>query len=175
MKWSSGWHYCPDARRWRDAPTFASQRPPRGEDAINLPDGNGRDSLVPDALLRVTVQGNVFAGNMAAYLFAVDSREISLPGVGTHAVPVRSGRRSLHVYSRSPWRYGEVEMELDVAPGQTIDIYYAPPHHGLAPGAMGLTPLRRNGLGAVIGFAIVAVVVVFVLGVLMPTVELLSR
>jgi hypothetical protein len=40
---------------------------------------------------------------------------------------------------------------VDVEPDKVTDIYYAPPHHGLAKGSIGLVPQRGKGLLVAVG------------------------
>jgi hypothetical protein len=136
--------------------------------------GTGPVSPTPDAWLRVTVQGSAFTDGMSVFPLSVDEREVVLSGPGTHVVPIRSGRRSLHVATRSLWRYGQAELGLDVVPDQTVDVFYAPPYHQLAPGAVGLAPQRRRGLAVVITIGALAVAALVLLGLVLPGLDVLG-
>jgi hypothetical protein len=71
-------------------------------------------------------------------------------------------------------RYGRAEMEIVVDPGEVVRVYYAPPCHIWAPGAIGVMPQKRNGLVVFIssGAAFLGVAAVILFAVLPITVLL---
>ncbi|HMM93540.1 MAG: hypothetical protein IE926_09535 [Micrococcales bacterium] len=64
---------------------------------------------------------------------------------GTQDVPVWAGRVRVEAYSQWLRRYGQAEIDVDVAPGEVVPVHYAPPWHQFARGAIGTTPQRRPG------------------------------
>ncbi|MGW2091427.1 hypothetical protein [Promicromonospora sukumoe] len=104
-----------------------------------------------DAVLSFTVQGNILTSNMIAPTLTVDGWPAPLPVTGTRRIPIRSGRHRLQVYSQWLRRYGHAVLDVDVAPGQTLEVFYAPPHQNFYDeGAIGLSPQVRRGRGVVI-------------------------
>ncbi|WP_197429804.1 hypothetical protein, partial [Auraticoccus cholistanensis] len=63
-------------------------------------------------------------------------------------------------------RYGEASIDVDVAPGQTVDVYYAAPFHQWSTGSIGTTPQKRKGTGVLVALLSVVVLLVLVVGVL---------
>ena len=47
--------------------------------------------------------------------------------------------------------YGQASLEVDVAPGQVVPVFYALPWHQFTRGAIGLEKQRRPGVGALVG------------------------
>ncbi|MCP2283711.1 hypothetical protein APR04_002619 [Promicromonospora umidemergens] len=86
----------------------------------------------------------------------IDGHEVDVRYFGTREVRVRSGPHLAILYSMWLWRHGEVELLVDVAPGKVTDVYYAPPHHHLAKGSVGLVPQRGKGLAIAVGQIVLA-------------------
>ncbi|GAA2228114.1 hypothetical protein GCM10010413_25140 [Promicromonospora sukumoe] len=122
-----------------------------------------------DAELSVTVQGNVLTTNMVAPTLTVDGWPAPLPAVGTQRIPIRSGRHRLQVYSQWLRRYGHAVLDVDVAPGQTLEVFYAPPHQNFYDeGAIGFSPQVRRGRGLMIGiWAMIGLLLAVVCGLIL--------
>jgi hypothetical protein len=122
--------------------------------------------FAPDAVLSFTVQGNIMTSNLIAPTLTIDGYLASVPLAGTRQIPIMSGRHHLRAHSQWMRRYGHATIDIDVVPGQTLEIFYAPPYHQFSDeGSMGLSPQPRKGRA----FSILAAWVVpglFVLGVL---------
>ena len=58
-------------------------------------------------------------------------------------------------------RYGNAALDIEVLPGQTLEVFYAPPYHQFSDdGSMGLEPQARKGRGVIIGMWVVVGLVV---------------
>ena len=88
---------------------------------------------------------------------------VTVPGsYGTTFYPLPPGRHRIDVALHWTWTYGEAGMEVDVAPGQTVPVFYAPPWHTFSTGSMGHTQQDRKGLLAMIVMVIAILAVIFV-------------
>jgi hypothetical protein len=56
--------------------------------------------------------------------------------------------------------YGQASLDIDVAGGRTVDVYYAPPWHQFARGRIGLARQRRPGTGCLVAMLAIVVIVV---------------
>ncbi|WP_454859278.1 hypothetical protein [Promicromonospora soli] len=108
--------------------------------------------FAPDAALSFTVQGNIMTSNLIAPTLTIDGHLAPVPISGTRQIPIMSGRHHLQVHSQWMRRYGHAAIDIDVVPGQNLEVFYAPPYHQFSnDGSMGLTPQARKGRGLIIG------------------------
>jgi hypothetical protein len=126
--------------------------PPHGQQPYSTPP--------PDALLKFTVQGNIMTSNLVPPTLTIDGFPASTTLAGTKDIPIMSGRHHLQAHSQWMRRYGQAELIVDISPGQTVEVFYAPPYHQFTDGAMGLTPQPRKGTGFLIIVLLVPVLVV---------------
>jgi hypothetical protein len=79
--------------------------------------------------------------------------------ISRHTVPTRygcriswCGRRN-HVALQAQWMrtYGQAAIDVDVAPGQVVEVFYAAPLHQFTKGAIGLTKQSRPGKAPLFG------------------------
>lgn len=119
--------------------------------------------FAPDALLRFTVQGTITTSNLIAPSLTIDGYDAPVPVCGTRDIPIMSGRHRLAAHSRWMRRYGHASLDIDIAPGQVLEVFYAPPHHQFDDrGAMGSSPQVRRGVGALVGVWVAVGMVVLV-------------
>ena len=71
---------------------------------------------------------------------------------GPNPFPTTPGRHRIRVSSRYLYEYGAAEQDVDLAPGQSVEVHYSPPLMTFVRGRIGLTPQPRPGLGAMVGF-----------------------
>lgn len=78
---------------------------------------------------------------------------------GTTQLPVPAG--PLHVEVHSQWlrRFGQAALDVDVAPGQTVPIFYATPWHQFSTGSIGHTKQHKKGVGLFAGLIVLAVTI----------------
>jgi len=94
--------------------------------------------------------------NLIAPTLTIDGYLAPVPVSGTRQIPIMSGRHHLRVHSQWMRRYGHAAIDIDVAPGQSLEVFYAPPYHQFSDdGSMGLTPQTRKGRGSIIGMWVV--------------------
>jgi hypothetical protein len=97
--------------------------------------------------------------------------------INGHVVPTRYGPQDLVVWPgrntialQAQWMrtYGQAALDVDVAPGQVVEVFYAPPWHQFTTGSIGLTKQPRKGTAFLVGCLVVPlvlVVLVILLGV----------
>lgn len=119
-------------------------------------------------IVRLTIQGSELTSNL----------NVPSCTVNGYAVPTRYGVQDLtvwagrnHVALSSQWMrtYGQAAIDVDVAPGQVVEVFYAAPVHQFAQGNIGLVKQKRPGLAPMLGcLGLVAVflVAVIILGVI---------
>lgn len=107
-----------------------------------------------DSLVRLHVSPSL---GLRVITLQLDGHAVDVRYFGTRELRVRCGPQFVIAYSTWLWRHGEVELFVDVEPGRVTDIYYAPPHHHLAKGSIGLTPQRGKGLVVAVGQIVLVV------------------
>lgn len=122
----------------------------------------------PMGMLAFTLQGSVLTSSMIL-------PEVRLNG---HRIQVRYGRQDIpvpagpvHVEASTQWMrtYGQAALDVTVAPGQLVPVFYATPWHQFTTGSMGHQEQQRKGLGgflAIIGGTVLLVVILVVAGIL---------
>lgn len=125
-------------------------------------------------MLSFTVQGNIMTSNLIAPTLTIDDHLAPVPVTGTRQIPIVSGHHHLRAHSQWLRRFGHAGMEIDVAPGQTLEVFYAPPYHQFSDdGSMGLSPQPRTGraffiiaAGIVPGLLVLGVLGMFIAGLI---------
>ncbi|GAA4378972.1 hypothetical protein [Nocardioides caricicola] len=114
----------------------------------------------PVGWIRLTTQGNWFTSNAITPYVRLNGYQVA-NRYGENVHPVPPGR--WHVEAHCQWlrEYGQASYDVDVAAGQTVDVFYAPPFHQFARGRMGPTSQPRRGLAT---FVLLMVLVVLVVG-----------
>lgn len=124
-------------------PQAPMMRPPAGYGAVLL-----------------TMQGNMFSSTPNSPTVQIDGYPV--PGTyGTTFYPLVPGRHLLHLHGQWMRQFGQADLQVDIVPGQTVPVFYAPPWHQFTSGSIGHEKQSRKGLGAMI--AIVAVTALVVL------------
>ena len=128
-------------------------------------------SFAPDALLKFTVQGHALTTNPVPPKLTIDGYAAATAAPGTTHIPIMSGRHQLKVSAWWLLRFGHAVLDVDIAPGETVEVFYATPHHQFVrQGSLGLTPQDRKGLVGLVTLLVVIMAVVFGL----PTIWLLT-
>ena len=65
---------------------------------------------------------------------------------GANVFPVPPGHWHIDVDCQWLRTYGQAALDLDLAEGQTVDAFYAPPYHQFARGRIGLERQSRPGV-----------------------------
>jgi hypothetical protein len=113
----------------------------------------------PTGWIRLTVQGNAFSSNMLRPSVRLNGFPVEAGyGVSTHPVPPGTW----HVDAHCQWlrQYGQAAMDVEVADGGTVDVFYAPPWHQYTRGRIGLTRQQRPGAWVAVLTLVVVVLIV---------------
>lgn len=85
------------------------------------------------------------SASMISPLIAIDG--YPAPAVWERNVfPVPVGRRRITTQSTYLWTFGRAELDVDVAPEQTVEVYYAGPVITFMGGRIGFEPQKRGGM-----------------------------
>ena len=115
----------------------------------------------PAGWIRLTVQGNALTSNMVTPSVRLNGYPVQ-GAYGASVHPVPPGPWHVDVHCQWLRQYGQAALDVQVADGQTVDVFYAPPWHQFASGRIGLEPQPRPGLGLFLVLMAVVVVVVVV-------------
>ena len=115
--------------------------------------------------LALTVQGGALTSGFFTPRVHVDGYPVPV-AFGTTPIPLVPGRHRVDVHTWWLLRYGEATIEVDVAPGGVVPVFYAVPWHQFSPGSIGHIPQQRKGGRAVAVYfgCILALVVAIVCG-----------
>ncbi|MDN5726349.1 MAG: hypothetical protein L0G99_10535 [Propionibacteriales bacterium] len=143
---------------------YSPQGGPRPQDPAPQTDG-----LDPSTAIRLHVQGSVLTSSLIPPTFTFNGHNIPISGFGDHVIPVPPGPH--HIKAAAQWmrEYGQAELTANVAPGQTVDVFYAAPLHQFSTGSMGFERQRAKGKGVLfglLGFFLLIIVFVIVMATL---------
>lgn len=65
---------------------------------------------------------------------------------GQNMLPLPPGRWRVDVHAKWWREYGQASMDVDLAPGQTVPVFYAAPMHVFTTGLIGHVKQPRKGL-----------------------------
>ena len=110
----------------------------------------------------LTLQGNVMTSNMITPTVLLNGH-LMTSRYGENVYPVPPGRWRIEVYAQWLRRYGQAAMDVDVAEGQTVRVYYAAPLHQFTTGSIGLEKQPRKGKVLGIGVLVLVLLLAFLL------------
>ncbi|TQK71149.1 hypothetical protein [Nocardioides sp. SLBN-35] len=98
----------------------------------------------PPGYLRVNLQGNRMLTMITP---SVQVNGYPVPAqFGPNVVPMPPGVHTVSAHAQWMWRYGQASQQVQLAPGQTVDVFYAAPVLTFMGGAMGFTKQKVPGL-----------------------------
>ncbi|MCR1780934.1 hypothetical protein KVF89_00175 [Nocardioides carbamazepini] len=112
----------------------------------------------PPGYLRVNVQGNRLL-TMITPSVQVNGYPVPMR-FGPNVVPMPPGVHTVSAHAQWMWRYGQASQQVQLAPGQTVDVFYAAPVLTFMSGAMGFTKQRVPGMLAFVLLLVVLLLVV---------------
>lgn len=122
------------------------------------PGGATAPQPVP-ATIRLTVQGSIWTNSMIPPKATLNNHETPI-SYGTQDIPVWPGPTRLHMSCQWLRTYGQADLDLNLAPGQLVQVYYAPPFHQFSSGSIGFTKQRHKGVGFLIGLLVFVFVII---------------
>ncbi|GAA1535047.1 hypothetical protein [Nocardioides humi] len=112
----------------------------------------------PPGHLRITLQGNRMLSMITP---SVQINGYPVPArYGPNVYPMPPGVHTVSAYAQWMWRYGGASQQVQLAPGQTVDVFYAVPVLTFMAGAMGPTKQRTPGMLAFVLLLVVLVLIV---------------
>lgn len=123
--------------------------PPRAGHAAPGPPPGPSPAPVPVGYLDLTLQGNEFSSSIVAPRVRVNGWRVATR-YGRQVLAVPAGPIRVDVEAQW-WRtYGRATLDLTLAPGQTVPVFYASPYHVFGSGAIGHTRQKRPGMGGLL-------------------------
>jgi hypothetical protein len=127
-----------------------------------VPPGRPSPPGPPVGWIDLTIQGSILTSNMV-----VPSARLN-----GHLMPTRYGH-NVYPVPPGPWRiemaaqwmrtYGQATLDVQVAEGQTVPVFYAAPLHQFTRGNIGHTKQKRPGkTGMLVMVVVILALVVFV-------------
>ncbi|GAB3579521.1 hypothetical protein [Calidifontibacter terrae] len=114
----------------------------------------------PQGFIALTIQGSAMTSNMLTPNVLLDG--FAVPAAyGQNTFPVPPGRHHVELYAQWMRRYGQASLEVNVAPGQSVPVFYRAPLHQFTSGSIGFEKQTAKGKGCLWG--LVGVVVLFAL------------
>lgn len=74
---------------------------------------------------------------------------------GEQVIPIAPGRHRIKAKSQYLFAFGLAEQEIDVAPGQRVELHYSQPMFTFLKGRMGATQQKMPAIGCLLGGLIV--------------------
>ncbi len=105
--------------------------------------------LPPPGWIALSVQGNRWTASPFAPVVRLNGQVVPA-SYGENVLPVHPGRIRVDARCQLVAEYGHAAIDVDVAPGQTVPVSYAPPMHRFAPGRIGPGPQPREGMLAAV-------------------------
>ncbi|GAA3683125.1 hypothetical protein GCM10022237_47300 [Nocardioides ginsengisoli] len=113
----------------------------------------------PPGYLRLHLQGNRML-SMITPSIHIDGYPVPAR-YGENVYPVVPGQHAVAGHAQWMWRFGHATQAFQVAPGQTVDIFYAAPALTFLSGRIGFEKQRTPGLVALIAlFAVLLLLVI---------------
>ncbi|WP_370894407.1 hypothetical protein [Janibacter sp. GXQ6167] len=144
----------PPPSPWGPPPN--SPAPHHGQPAQTPPSGNWAGGGFPPGYgaIALTLQGNQVTTSLVVPKVTFNGYPIPA-NFGLNTIPVPAGRHTVALSTQWLRTYGQAELDVDVAAGQTVPVFYATPYHQFTRGAIGYEKQKRPGLGVLIAMLLV--------------------
>jgi hypothetical protein len=109
--------------------------------------------------LVLTLQGNVMTSSMVPPRVRLNGYPVPT-SYGQNVLPLPAGRWHIDVSCQWLREFGQAALDVDVAPGQHVPVFYAAPMHQFATGSIGFEKQPRKGLAIFLVLMAVLLVVV---------------
>lgn len=116
----------------------------------------------PAGWIQLTLQGNVMTSSLVPPTVRLNGYPVAT-SYGVNALAVPAGRWRIEVHCQWLRQFGQAELEVDVAPGQHVPVFYAAPMHQFTRGSIGLEQQKRRGVWFFVALMVVLGLVVALL------------
>ena len=110
--------------------------------------------------IELTIEGSASTLGLRPARVFVDRQSVTTVR-GRNLIPVPPGRHHIDVQIWAPEIFGQAKIEVEVAAGQTVPVWYAAPRTFMG-GAIGLEPQRAPGRW--FNYAVLAMLLLVVIG-----------
>ncbi len=104
------------------------------------------------------IQGSQLTSNLIVPSLLLDGRPVA-SRYGENAYQLPAGRHRVELYGQWLRRYGQALLDVDIAPGAAVDVFYAAPWHQFTTGSIGFVKQARKGVGGLVATSVLLVVV----------------
>lgn len=111
----------------------------------------------PQGFINLTLQGNAAFRSFITPTVHIDGNLVAAQ-YGLNTIPVPPGRHHISVYGQWMRQYGQAEMDVDVAQGEYVPVFYAAPLHQFTTGSIGHEPQKTKGIAFMVTVVVAAVV-----------------
>ena len=119
----------------------------------------------PAGWIQLTLQGSVITSSLVPPTVRLNGYPVAT-SYGVNSLPVPAGRWRIEVHCQWLRQFGQATLDVDVAPGQQVPVFYAAPLHQFTTGNIGFEKQKRKGLWLLVALMVVLVVLVgLVIGV----------
>ena len=99
----------------------------------------------PAGWIQLTLQGNVMTSSVVPPTVRLNGYPVAT-SYGVNALAVPAGRWRVEVHCQWLRQFGQAALDVDVAPGQQVPVFYAAPMHQFTTGSIGFEQQRRKGV-----------------------------
>lgn len=114
------------------------------------PPSGAAGGMAPTGTLVLNVQGSPLVQSIVPPSLTINGHPVRL-AYGRNVIPCPPGPQHLSMHLQWMRRYGQAELDLNMAPGQTVEVFYAGPYHQFTHGQIGFQPQKHHGLGLLFG------------------------
>eukprot|EP01032_Pedospumella_encystans_P000564 gene564-652_t len=113
----------------------------------------------PAGWIQLTLQGNALTSSVVPPTVRLNGYPVAT-AYGVNALPVPAGRWRIEVHCQWLRQFGQASLDVDVAPGQQVPVFYVAPMHQFTTGSIGFEEQKRKGMALFVGLmAFIGVVV----------------
>lgn len=138
--------------------------PPAGPPAGPPPTGPGPSGPMPGSgpapgFIVLTLQGSAMTSNVITPKVRLNGYPVPT-SYGENSLPVPPGRWHVDVHNQWMRAYGQAAIDVEVASGQAVRLFYAAPWHQFTTGSIGYEQQKRKGAGFMLGLSLVMLLIV---------------
>ncbi|WP_193610127.1 hypothetical protein [Nocardioides lijunqiniae] len=102
--------------------------------------------------LQLTIQGSVMTAGLIPPTVRLNGYRVPTQ-YGLNTIPLPAGRWHIDVHGQWLLTYGQAALDVDIAPGHQVPVFYAMPYHQFTTGSIGFEKQKRKGVWFVYAFA----------------------
>lgn len=116
----------------------------------------------PAGWIQLTLQGSMVSSSAVPPKVRLNGYPVAT-AYGVNALPVPAGRWRVEVHCQWLRQFGQAVLDVDVAPGQQVPVFYAAPLHQFTTGNIGFERQKRKGVALFAGLMVFLALMIVVL------------